>query len=154
MNQVLVKSKIHAFLLSCLFKAKSKFLHKSCGSWSLFSMSDCGTQWRRYKSHPAVRTIVYLWGSQSMKMSRLFSLLQEPSNQFPCGLCFSLRQSFQNVSKFLSNIPYMRGFTEYEQETLRTSAKYRIQIEFFLYRRISLAIIKIKWTEKEIFPTP
>jgi hypothetical protein len=54
-----------------------------------------------------------------------------PANQFPRGLCFFLRQIFQNGSNFLSNLPYMRGFTECEPATLTTLAKYLIQTYFF-----------------------
>jgi hypothetical protein len=38
-SKVLIQSKTHAFLLSCLFKAKSIFLHKSCGGFIIFNFS-------------------------------------------------------------------------------------------------------------------
>jgi hypothetical protein len=89
--------------------------------------------------------------AMKLVMSRLSSLLQELSNQFPCGLCFFLRQSFQNVSNFLSNVPYMRAFTEYEPATVRTFAKYRIQT-YFISKLYSSAMYKIKNTVLGIFP--
>jgi hypothetical protein len=88
-----------------------------------------------------------------MKMSRLFRLLQELSNQFPCGLRFFLRESFQNGSNFLSNLPYMRGFTECEPATLRTFTKYEIQT-YFSRKWFSPAMYKIYRTEAGIFPIP
>jgi hypothetical protein len=114
-------SKVKSMHFDCHVYSKlnlNMFLHKSCGIFLI----NCMTQWRRYKSHPG-RTTVYLGDWDSVKMSRLSSLLQGLSNQFRRGLWFFLRQSFQNVSNFLSNIPYMRGFTEYEPATLRTFTK-------------------------------
>jgi hypothetical protein len=35
-SKVLIQSKTHAVLLSCLFNAKSIFLHKSCGGFIIF----------------------------------------------------------------------------------------------------------------------
>ena len=87
-----------------------------------------------------------------MKMSRLSSLLQELSNQFPCDLCFFLRQSFQNVSNFLFNLPYMRGFTEYEPATVRTLAKFAIQTYLIRKRFSPVMLFKIRYTVVGIFP--
>jgi hypothetical protein len=144
------------------FWPKVKSMHFYCHVYSKLNLNTiCSSQGMRQIYYFLFLTVVHsegkttgnLWDWQSMKMSRLSSLLQERSSQFPCGVCFFLRQSFQNVSNFLSNIPYMRGFTEYEPATLRTSAKYRIQT-FFINKWRSLAMVKIKSTEKEIFPTP
>jgi hypothetical protein len=38
-SKVLIQSKTHAVLLSCLFNAKSIFLHKSCGRFIIFNFS-------------------------------------------------------------------------------------------------------------------
>jgi hypothetical protein len=122
--QSMVQSKTHAFLLFCLFKAKSKFLSQLM--WQIhyflfFTVID--SEFKEIQvSFWKNNRLPISW--QSMKMSCLSSLLQGQSNQIPC---YFLRQSFQNVSKFLSNIPYMRGFTECEPATLRTSAKYSVQ---------------------------
>jgi hypothetical protein len=151
-SKVLIQSKTHVVLLSCLFNAKSIFLHISHVADSLFFTFTVIVNWGRYMSDTG-RRIVYLWCWQSMKMSRLSSLLQELSNQFPCGLCFFLRQSFQNGSNFLSNLPYMRGFTECEPTTLRTLARYVIQT-YFSRKWFSPAMYKIYCTEAGIFPIP
>jgi hypothetical protein len=86
-----------------------------------------------------------------MKMSRVSSLLQELSNQFLCDLYFFLRQIFQNVSSLLSNLAYMRGFTECEPATLKTFAKYLIQT-YFNRSRFSPVMREIKYTVIGIFP--
>ena len=124
---------------------------------SLFLLAAKFPKWEQFFVQCSIYERIY-WmrtsNSQNIcqiRNPRLFSLLQELSNQFPCGLCFFLWQSFQNVNIFLSNVPYMRGFTECELTTLRTLAKYRIQTYFFSKWRSS-AMYKIRYTVAGIFP--
>jgi hypothetical protein len=99
------------------------------------------------KSHLG-KTIVYLRGWTSMKISRLPTCFW-----FSCVFGFFLRQNLQNLSNYLSNIPYMRGFTECEPQTLKTSAKYTIQT-YFISKLYSPVIFKIRYTDIGMFPTP